>query len=129
MNWCYRRMGYFRRKLKPHHIQRFQCRHCQRSFSTQTFTTSYWLKRPHLLGDLFLATVNGMANRQAARALKCAPATVDRLLSRLGRHCLLFQRHLTEHMSPPADIAIDGFVSFEDHGTRGQRVSVLPPAG
>ena len=24
---------------------------------------------------------------------------------------------------------VDGFVRFEDHGTRGQRVSVLPPAG
>jgi hypothetical protein len=106
-------MGCFHRKIKPHRIQRFQCLHCRRSFSTQTFATSYWLKRPELLPQLFHLTVNGAANRQAARSLKCAPATVDRLLSRLGRHCLLFQRHLTRDMSPLADIAVDGLVSFE----------------
>jgi hypothetical protein len=54
-----------------------------------------------------------MANRQIARALKCAPATIDNLLARLGRHCLLFHRHLAAKASPFGDIVIDGLVSFE----------------
>ncbi len=43
---------------------------------------------------VFKLTTNGMANRQIARALGCAPATVDNQLARLGRHCLVFHRHL-----------------------------------
>jgi hypothetical protein len=54
-----------------------------------------------------------MANRQIARALECAPSTVDSILSRLGRHCLLFHRHLTRNLSPPSDIVADGLMSFE----------------
>ena len=66
-----------------------------------------------LLPKIFLATVNGMANRQIARTFHCAPSTVNHLLARLGRHCLLFQRHFCHFASPPGDIAIDGLVSYE----------------
>lgn len=58
-------------------------------------------------------TVGGMANRQIARALDCAPATVDNILARLGRHCMLLHRHLCRNLSPPSDIVADGLVSFE----------------
>jgi hypothetical protein len=54
-----------------------------------------------------------MANRQIARALKCAPATVDNLLARLARHCILFHSHLLAQTSPFDDIVIDGLLSFE----------------
>ena len=111
--WRYRRCGSHPRRLPPKRVPRFQCLACRRSFSSQTFETSYWLKRPDLLPRIMLATVNGMANRQIARAYDCAPSTVTHLLSRLGRHCLLFQRHLTDQASPPADITIDGLASFE----------------
>jgi hypothetical protein len=54
-----------------------------------------------------------MANRQIARDLHTAPATIDRQVARLGRHCLLFHLQLVENLSPPRDITIDGFESFE----------------
>ncbi len=111
--WPFLRRGYFRRLNPPHLVPRFQCRHCGRSFSKQTFSTTYWLKKPLLLPLILDLSVNAMANRQAARTLKCAPATADLQLARLGRHCLLFQRHMLTGASPPADIAIDGFVTFE----------------
>jgi hypothetical protein len=57
--------------------------------------------------------VGGMAARQIARDLRVAPSTVDRIVSRLGRHCLLFHRTLTENYRPRGDIVIDGFESFE----------------
>ena len=108
-----RRCGYHTRLNPPHRVPRFQCRHCRRTFSSQTFATTYWLKRPALLPNVFLATVNGMANRQIARTFHCAPSTVNHLLARIGRHCLLFQRHHCQQASPPGDISIDGLVSFE----------------
>jgi transposase-like protein len=113
LGWRYRRCGTHARLKPPYSVPRFQCRHCQRTFSPQTFSTTYWLKRPELLTGVFLATANGMANRQIARTFHCAPSTVNHLLARLGRHCLLFQRHFCQNVSPPGDIAIDGLVSFE----------------
>jgi transposase-like protein len=111
--WPYQKYGSFRRKHPPHTIQRFRCKACQRTFSTQTFCTTYWLKRSDLLPRVFKHTVAGSANRQLARAIGCSSATVDRMIGRLGRHCLLYHRHLMEKASPFGDIAIDGLVTFE----------------
>ena len=111
--WPVVRCGFFRRHKPPHVVQRYRCRACGRLFSDQTFSTSYWLKRPELLLQIHKHAVSGAANRQIARILKSAPSTVDNHLARLGRHCLLFQRHLLANLSPRRDIAIDGLVTFE----------------
>jgi transposase-like protein len=111
--WRYRRHGYFQRDARPHRIRRYLCLHCRKSFSSQTFSTTYYLKRPDLMPRILSNSVGGMANRQAARDLRCAPTTVDHQLARLGRHCMLLHRHLLSRASPFADIAIDGLVSFE----------------
>ncbi len=111
--WRFKSVGSFWRQLAPHRIQRFLCLHCRRSFSTQTFSTSYWLKRPDVLPELVTKTTGAMANRQIARDLGVAPSTIDRQLSRLGRHCLLFHHQCLRVAKPATRIAIDGFVSFE----------------
>jgi hypothetical protein len=111
-DWQFRRCGEHSGLNPPYTVPRFQCLHCKRTFSSQTFSTTYWLKRPDLLPKIFHATVNGMANRQIALAFHCAPSTVNHLLARLGRHCLLFQRHFCLDETPPGDIAIDGLVSY-----------------
>jgi len=111
--WPYKRAGFFKRHTPPHRIQRFTCQHCGRSFSTQTFSSTYWLKRPDLLPQIFMKTIGGMANRQIARDLRVAPSTIDNHISRLGRHCLLFHLWITRDMKPPSEIVVDGFESFE----------------
>lgn len=62
---------------------------------------------------IFMKTIGGMANRQIARDLQVAPETVNRHISRLGRHCLLLHEKLMENAPPAADIVVDGFESFE----------------
>jgi len=111
--WPLQRFGTFTRLKPPHTVQRFRCRACRRTFSTQTFTTTYWLKRPELLVEVHKHAVSGASNRQVARILGCAPSTVDNHLARLGRHCLLFHRHLVSQASPFVDVVIDGLVTFE----------------
>ena len=113
--WRYKRIGYYTRRCHPNRIRRFLCLACRRSFSFQTFSPDYWCKRPDILPQLVTKTCGGMANRQIARDLQVAPATIDRQLQRLGRHCLLFQRRLLQDQPPPGELAIDGFESFE-HG-------------
>jgi hypothetical protein len=86
---------------------------CRRSFSTQTFSTTYWQKRPDLMPRIFNKTIGGMANRQAARDLKVSPGTVDRQIARLARHCILFHQKMMKSSPPVKDVVVDGFESFE----------------
>ncbi len=111
--WPFVRFGSFHRHNPPHVIQRYRCQACGRTFSDQSFCTTYWLKRPELLLQVHKHAVSGAANRQIARILGAAPSTIDNHLARLGRHCLLFHRHLMAKASPARDIAIDGLVTFE----------------
>ncbi len=111
--WRFKRIGTFGRQVAPHRIQRFLCLHCRRSFSTQTFATTYWLKRPDVLPDLLTKTTGCMANRQIARDLHVSPSTVDHQLARLGRHCLLYHTAQMKTAAPAKRVAIDGFVTFE----------------
>jgi hypothetical protein len=62
---------------------------------------------------MFLMVVGCMANRQIARALGCAASTVTHQISRLGRHCLLFQASELKRITSVGEIVIDGFESFE----------------
>ena len=111
--WRWKRAGSFRRQCSPRVIPRFTCLVCRRSFSSQTFSATYWLKRPDLPARVFMKVVGAMANRQIARDLQVAPSTVDRLVGRLGRHCLLLHRVTTEGARPQGPIVLDSFESFE----------------
>ena len=111
--WRYKRAGFYHRQLRPHRIQRFTCRHCRRSFSSQTFSTTYWQKRPDIDPQLLTKTTGCMSNRQIARDLGVCPETVNRHLARLGRHCLLFHTRMMRTAKPVRDLAIDGLVTFE----------------
>ena len=110
-SWVFR--GTYQRKAKPHEIRRFQCRGCRRGFSTQTFDTTYYLKRPDIQQPLFHMLVACTAFRQGGRSLSVEGSTLERQASRLGRHCLLFQQMkapLTERTEP---LVLDGFVTVE----------------
>jgi transposase-like protein len=110
--WRYKRKGFFVRLGRPHRIQRFVCLSCRRTFSTQTFSTTYWQKRPALTAAVLPLVVGAMANRQMARALGAAPSSIAHHISRLARHCMLLHTRQFEGVVP-REIAIDGFESFE----------------
>ncbi len=111
--WRYKKTGFYTRQTAPHRIQRFTCLCCSRSFSTQTFSTTYWQKRPDLDRQLFTKSTGCMSNRQVARDLGVNPETINRHLARLGRHCLLFHARMMSTGPPAAQIVIDGFVTYE----------------
>lgn len=110
----YDRHGSYATRRRPR-VPRFRCLACRRSYSRQSFATSYYLKRPELLVPAAAALVAGSAHRQIARTLRCAPSTITRLSARLGRHALLLQalalQHLTGGVLEP--FAVDHFETFE----------------
>ena len=101
------------RQATPRRVQRYVCSHCRRSFSSQTFATTYWLRRPELPRAIFLRLLSCSAYRQIARDLAVSPTTVLRQAARLGRHCLLFHERLRPHGPLAEPLVVDGFESFE----------------
>jgi hypothetical protein len=112
-SWRWVRAGFFGRLGRPHRIQRFQCRDCGRHFSTQTFSTSYWLRRPELLAPVFHRLVGCSGFRQIAREFAVSPQTILGLSARLGRHCLLFHQLHRPQAPGNEELALDSFISFE----------------
>jgi transposase-like protein len=111
--WRFKKNGYYERLRGLRVVQRYVCRSCGRNFSSQTFSTTYWLKQPHLLGRLFDALVNGSALRQVARSLRVSHSTLQRQTERLGRHCLLTIDALGPRGAPAEPLVLDGFRTFE----------------
>ncbi len=108
-----KRHGYFTTQANPKRIPRFLCKRCHRSFSRQTFSTTYWQKRPHLDSQIFMQLVGCMGNRQIARANGVCHETVARHVARIGRHCLLRSAELLKGRAPFTHVVVDGFESFE----------------
>ena len=112
-NSAFKKIGYYTTLANPNRIPRFLCKHCNRSFSRQTFSTTYWQKRPDLDTMIFMKAVGCMANRQIARDLNICPETVSRHIARIGRHCLLLHQKIMLNAKPFTEIVVDGFESFE----------------
>jgi len=111
--WRFKRKGFYSRSAAPRQIQRYRCQHCHRNFSSQTFSPTYWLKRPELLKPLFFRVLACSAYRQIAREFGVAHATVQRQVECLGRHCLLLHEALRPRGAPREPLVLDGFRSFE----------------
>ncbi len=111
--WRFKKKGFYEREARPRRIQRYRCPHCRRSFSSQTFSTTYWLRRPELLSTIFHRVLACSAYRQIASELDVSHTTVLGQAQRLGRHCLLFQERHGPKGPPKEPLALDGFRSFE----------------
>jgi transposase-like protein len=110
----FHRHGWYERACAPRKIPRFRCRTCRRTFSRQTFSTTYYSKRPKLLVPIAALLQASACHRQIARTLGCAHTTVGLALARIGRHCmLLLARALAEIKSAREPLVIDHFEAFE----------------
>ena len=109
----FHRHGHYRSRSREERIPRFRCCTCKHTCSRQTFSCTYYLKRPELGPPIAAALEAGSAHRQIARSLRCAPSTVTHRAARLGRHALLLLHHALES-GPPLDepLVVDHFETF-----------------
>jgi len=113
--WRYKRAGFFARQKAPFSVQRYRCTHCRRSFSQQTFSTTYWLKRPELQAQVLHGEVGGSGHRQMARQHDAAHSTIQRHVARIGRHCLLRHEALRARIlerTGDEPLVLDGLRTF-----------------
>ena len=109
----FNRYGFFRKRGGVVRVPRYLCRDCRRTCSRQTFSTTYYLKRPELQVRIAKGLVASSAHRQIARSEGCAKTTVTRQAERLGRHAILFHFRV-RRAGPPLDEGIvhDHFETF-----------------
>jgi hypothetical protein len=127
------RHGHYARLAHPQSIPRFRCRICSRSFSSQTFSTTYYLKRPELLAPVARCLVNGECDRHVRRTVApnlhyaphtdvgAAQSSVSRLVPRLGRHAALVLIEAAGTLTEP--VVADDFETF----ARTQLVPIAVP--
>jgi transposase-like protein len=111
--WRFKKKGFYARTYQPYRVQRYLCHHCHRNFSSQTFSTTYWLRYTDLLELLFHRLVGGSCLRQISRELGITHSALQHQTERLGRHCLLFHEQLRPKRAPDESLVLDGFRTFE----------------
>ena len=110
-NW-WRKSGYHETKAFGL-VQRFQCRACGRTFSTQTFSTHYYAKRIINLRDLERRCASSMSVRGLSRDLRCSCGTIQNRLYRLSLQGIALQALLRPKARPTEPVCFDGLVSFD----------------
>ena len=125
----FHRHGSYRQPCRARRrIPRFKCRDCLRTCSRQTFSTSYYLKRPSLLPLVARGLAACSAHRQIARSVSCSKTSVTRLAERLGRHALLFHAMGVDRLCGIAEpIVHDHFETFV--ARQGQALGVGTAVG
>jgi hypothetical protein len=93
-------------------VQRFQCKRCKHTFSTQTFRVDRGLRRPSIDFLIFLGLVSKESQRQMTRRYHCGRGAIARRMERYGKHCRLFhERALRERA---ASLAWDGQFQLDE---------------
>ena len=110
--WRFKKAGFYHRASDDRWVERRRCVTCRRYFSTQTFSPTYWMKRPDLQRPVFWSLLGCSGYRQIARQFGVSPQTILTHVARLGRHCLLHhEAHRPREIKEP--VALDSFQSFE----------------
>ena len=126
----FHRHGYYKQRSDPARIPRFLCLDCQRTCSRQTFSTTYYLKRPELLVSVAAGLAACSAHRQLARSCHCSKTSVTRLTERLGRHAILFHARCLESLPALTEPVVhDHFETFMGRQDRALGVGTAVGAG
>jgi transposase-like protein len=94
-------------------VPRFRCQACDRSFSTQTFSTDYCVKRKISYSRLERQLSASASIRSTARLLGCSCGSVLNRVDRLARQAVAAHARLRTQAKRYEDVCIDGFVSFD----------------
>ena len=83
-DYCIKRGFFARAQGKPHKIQRFLCRRCFRSFSTQSTASDFMECKPFLNAAIYRHLVSGVSQRRCARLLGIDRKTVARKMIKMA---------------------------------------------
>lgn len=106
-------------------IQRFRCKSCGKTCSTQTFSLHYWT---HTTED-YQALLKGICScsglRQHARFTDVSFRVVQNRIRHLARNCLAVIDGAADGLALGEDLAMDGFESFTRSQYFPNNISIL----
>jgi transposase-like protein len=105
--------GRYRRPSDKKLIQRFQCKNCQKSFSSQTSSFDYRLRKRRINQRVFLMLAKGMSQRGCAQVLGVDPKTISRRVWRFGRCSKAHLKKLQKSKRRVSSITFDEMETFE----------------
>jgi len=116
--FAFQHKGHYWRRCDNRLVQRFRCKTCGHTFSTQTFRFDWRHRRPGITLDIFRGFVAKVTQRHMARSLKINRKTIALRLDQLGRHCEAFHRArlpLLRDQAEPWHFAFDELETFEEN--------------
>ena len=93
-------------------VQRYQCSHCRRRFSSKTFSIDYFAKTFLEYRRLLTYLSSGMSLRALGRVFGHSPKTIAGKISRLARQIIAFNQRVHRLIALTEDLVADGFESF-----------------
>lgn len=93
-------------------IQRFRCRLCGRTCSTQTESMHFAAKRHLPLQAICACLLEGASQREIARRYRVSPMTIHNAVIRLGRQAIAAHTVMLSHLIPRRRLVFDGLRSF-----------------
>lgn len=108
------RSGYFLRRSDGLLIQRYYCKSCQKSFSTESLSPFKFQKKRNLNDIVFSLFASGTSQRRMAKILAVNKKTIVRKFEVLGRVCLDDMKS-GKHLSPNKiqEFIFDDMETFE----------------
>lgn len=94
-------------------VHRYQCTACHRTFSSQTFSLAYYVKRPVALPDITARLASGESLRAMSRNLCVSLRLLTNRIDRLARQAIALHTQCLSARIAHDDVCIDGFVSFD----------------
>ncbi len=94
-------------------VQRYQCSACHKTFSSQTFSLAYYVKKPVALSDILGRLQSGESLRAMSRNLGFSLRLLSNRIDRLARQALALHSQCLQARTGYDSVCIDGFVSFD----------------
>jgi transposase-like protein len=104
-------IGFYTTKIRGV-IPRFICRGCGKTFSTQTFSLTYYLKKAGGFEAIESRLSNGESIRAIGRILGRSCASVSNRIGRMARNCTAMHEAITQTGHECESLAADGFESY-----------------
>ena len=106
-------------------MQRFRCKGCRRTFSSQTFRIDYRDRRPEHNELLLTFLFSGVGLRQSGRNLGLSVHAVQKKFRKLARHLRLLNRNLLVKLPARRTFLFDEIETYEESPIRPLTVPVL----
>ena len=112
------RYGTFVAACHPDPVQRFRCRTCRITFSTQTFRQDYRDRRPGLNQPVFELLASGVGFRQIGRMHRISVSAVQRKAHKIGVQQGFLHENLSHRLPVGSVFVLDEEETFETSSIR-----------